>query len=96
MAVEEIVLSENPLVTTPMPRSLPRPSSKLGHPSLVEGGAARIGGELAVHPATGEIFLSNRSGRFGIMRTEEELMNAAALFATMGIDTVVSYEGGLL
>lgn len=96
IAIEEVVVSQDPLITTPMPRSLLRPESKLGHPSLVEGGAARVGGELAINPNTGVIYLSNKSGRYGIMRTKQELENAAKLFARLGIDTVVSYESPTL
>jgi len=91
VAIEEVVLSDVPdIISAPMPKRL-RPKSKLGHPSLVDGGGGRIGGELTLNPADGRCYLSNKSGRFGLQRTRTELENAAKLFRDLGIDVTTSY-----
>ena len=92
VAIEEVVLEETPdFITAPMPKRH-RPRSKLGHPSLVEGGRGRVGGELTLNVSDRKCYLSNRSGRFGRGRTEAELENAAQAFRDLGIDVTASYE----
>lgn len=71
---------------------LPAAAAKLGHPALIGGGPARIGGEIVFARRDGRPiwFLSNKSGRYGIVpgRTSAHLDRARALFQSMGIDLV--------
>lgn len=91
VAIEEFVLEEgSELVRTPMPRGY-RTDEKLGHPSLVEGGPGRIGGELSVNIKDGKCYLTNQSGRFGMTRTPAELENAAEAFRRLGVPVIASF-----
>lgn len=63
---------------------------KLGHPSMVGAGEARIAGELlwdAFARSNGCWVLSNKSGRYGIREdiTPQHLENAAKKFRDLGI-----------
>lgn len=89
VAVEEAVHAQTDegLETYPLPRLGLRPANgRLGHPSLVEGGSARIGGELHVRANDQTVYIDNRSGRFGLMRTPEQLDAAGALFTALGFE----------
>ncbi len=94
VAVEEgvDVDAKDPSESYPLPRKGIRPPDhRLGHPALVEGGSARIGGELHVRGGDPIIYIDNRSGRFGRGRTAEQLEAAAELFRKMGLQMSVDY-----
>jgi hypothetical protein len=56
----------------------------LGHPTLVNGDLARIGGELRF--VEGEWVITNKSGRYGRNRPAERLLpNVAAIFKGLGL-----------
>lgn len=80
------VVADDGQSTFPMPRALGGDTRsrerKLGHPSLVRGKAARIGGELNYQPGAGLWYLTNKSGRYGLGRdrTQEQLDEVAKLF----------------
>lgn len=69
----------------------PKGYEKLGHPSLISAGRARIGGEiLLVREADSEAYhwtISNKSGRYGIRDdiSAENLQNASDLFASFDV-----------
>jgi len=102
IALEEIVI-ENPTIvgsleTYPLPRSLDWrmfDMSRLGHPAIVKGQDARIGGELSYKPEAsgGEWWLSNQSGRYGkgSDRTEDHLNQVAEIFRSRGINVVTFF-----
>ena len=75
---------------------LPKPLAKLGHPSLVGGGKARIGGELIFDPdATPPIwYLNNKSGRYGLRadRTVAHLRNVQKLFREHGLEFQIDFR----
>jgi hypothetical protein len=61
---------------------------KRGHPCLIDGGLARIAGEIRLD-STGALVLNNASGRYGWRGTKEEqrnrLLAVAKRFAEYGI-----------
>lgn len=68
----------------------------LGHPLLVNGASARIGGELYLdYDRDGNLVwvLSNRSGRYGMhkSRTPTQLNNVALLFQRYGIEVQTEF-----
>src|SRR5262249_15494776 len=66
---------------------------KLGHPTLTEGGPARIGGEIKHVEGKGWV-LNNRSGRFSRHpdRGERRLENAANVFRDLGVEVEPSFD----
>jgi hypothetical protein len=97
IAIEEMAILDAPtFVSVPMPNAVRNNAIKLGHPSLVEGDVARIGGELTLLTATGTYYISNKSGRFGSGRSRDHLENAAKLFVAKGIEVTTSYLPGVL
>jgi len=97
IALEEAVV-DGSTKNFPLPKNLasaytelgrPPGYSKLGHPALVGGAAARIAGEIIcdLGQNPGVWYINNRSGRYGINvgRTPKQLANAAAEFAQLGV-----------
>jgi hypothetical protein len=90
IAVEEGVLPESTSGEKrfPLPNAIKRNYVKLGHPALVQGAHARIGGEIGCDLETdpAQWYITNRSGRYGVNlgRTEAQLANVAAEFAKLG------------
>jgi hypothetical protein len=80
---------------TALKRALPTDYVRLGHPALVGGKAARIGGEIfcKLDKTQPRWYISNGSGRYGVAlkRTEEQLANVAEEFAKLGIDLKVEF-----
>ena len=65
--------------------------ARLGHPALVSGAAARIGGEILYDDGDPQCWvISNNSGRYGrtVGRTEQHLENVRLSFLDLGIDLV--------
>lgn len=93
VAIEEgIVTGDSEVLDTfPLARLAAYPEFKLGHPALVACRAARIGGELSMAPE-GELHLSNKSGRYGVMRTRAQLENAAMLFSQLGLPAIPQFQ----
>lgn len=60
---------------------------KLGHPSLIGGKSARIGGEIQFNISTLSWSINNGSGRYGYdpSRNARQLSNVAQIFAEFGI-----------
>jgi hypothetical protein len=77
---------------TPVP---PGPKTRLGHPTLVEGGAARISGEIKFNPKTKQWRINDSSGRYSNIpgrhpaRKNEILDNARELFQESGLNVGV-------
>jgi hypothetical protein len=65
---------------------------KLGHPTLTEGGPARVAGELKYE--NGEWTINNNSGRYSSHadRGPDKLSNAADLFKNSGVDVKQSFN----
>lgn len=82
-------------VAIPRSRAV-RGRPKRGHPALVAGGAARIGGELLydVSAAEPRWVLSNRSGRYGLVedRSERHLRNVAAILVECGVEVEIDFR----
>jgi hypothetical protein len=74
------------------------PGERLGHPTLVEDGQARVGGEIVFNKETKQWRINDRSGRYsrGAGRTVEEkaefLDNAHELFSKAGLDVGIKYS----
>lgn len=85
IALDEVV-ADDERRTYPLPRVMSTDTRmrerKLGHPSLVQGKAARIGGELNYEPEEKLWYLTNMSGRYGLGcgRTPGQLGEVAKLF----------------
>jgi hypothetical protein len=92
IALEEVYISSDRDFLHPRfkGQDLSDMQARLGHPALVGGKAARIGGELIFDPgATPPTWvLTNESGRYGLRsgRTRQHLENAAAAFRALGIE----------
>lgn len=92
-ALEEVVTTGSKRYLRPRLRRdrLSDGETRLGHPSLVSGVGARIGGELCFDPGWGHERrgwkLTNGSGRYGTIpgRTSAHLSNVAALLKAHGI-----------
>lgn len=82
-------------VAIPRSRAV-RGRAKRGHPALVAGEAARIGGELRydVSALEPKWVLSNRSGRYGLIedRFERHLRNVAAILAECGVKVEIDFR----
>ena len=82
----------------PRQRDCPVPSGRrrLGHPTLVNGGPGRIGGELLFDDRDRRWVLTNRSGRYGTGpdRTEQHLRNVAQKFEESDIRLAIHYFPG--
>lgn len=65
-----------------------------GHPMLVGGGDARIGGEFGWDKATGRYFIDNKSSGYSRYqdRTPECLHNVAGLFKQGNLDVEVRFK----
>lgn len=65
---------------------------KLGHPTLVGGANARIGGEL--HYVDGRWVMNNQSGRYSVHpdRSAEQLENAASVMRESGLDVETDFR----
>jgi hypothetical protein len=90
IAVEEVVDAASGELLHPKPARCPlHPgTAKRGHPSLVSGGRARIGGEMLLDPKYGWV-ITNRSGRFGaaaLGRSKAQLEKVSDLLAQRGIE----------
>lgn len=90
ISLEETLIDGQSSGSYPLPRFVDRQNPirerKLGHPALVGGEGARIGGELKYDPMRKDWYLSNASGRYGVNlgRTEEQLEEVAKLFRNRG------------
>jgi hypothetical protein len=99
-SIEELVLFG-------VPRGIPKhqkcelhaTADKLGHPALVGGANARIGGEIFFDPTADppNWFINNKSGRYGLhpSRTSVHLDNVAHQFAKYGITLQKKFIKGL-
>lgn len=65
--------------------AIPIGQVRLGHPSMVGGAPARIGGELLYDYRDGVWILSNRSGRYGVGRVKNQLENVQELLTDFGV-----------
>ncbi len=95
-AIEELVLDEIPLnLPKHQTMALTKNCPKLGHPSLVGGQGARIGGEIYFDRTTSPAswVINNRSGRYGLhaTRTRSQLQAVSQSFSSHGIDLVVDF-----
>ena len=95
-AVEELVLDgASAEVAKHQTVQLTRRAAKLGHPSLVGGESARIGGEIYFDDslASPTWIINNRSGRYGLhpTRTRLQLENVADVFVGHKIILVVDF-----
>lgn len=89
LGLEEVFSSSTKQLLRPRlkKQSLAPGEVRIGHPSLVRGGPARIGGELLFDRGSTVFpegwYLTNGSGRFGTIegRTVVHLNNACSLFA---------------
>ena len=83
-AVEEVVDSATKETKCPLPRKLKVPINheKIGHPSLLDGVKARIGGEILFDEANNQWYIFNKSGRYGKKDSTQNfhLENDARLF----------------
>ena len=93
MAIEEILTGKTKRLLRPSLKGQ-RPAddeTRIGHPALVAGSAARIGGELRYELGYGIVkrgwHITNASGRYGTIpgRTRKHLENAAVLFHHFGL-----------
>ena len=70
----------------------------MGHPSLLEDGQARVGGEIKFNEETKKWRINDRSGRYSrgdartVERKTEILDNAHKLFSESGLDVGVKYS----
>ena len=102
-AMEQTIASEGTL-RRPRMRGTPLGSSvkSLGHPLLVNGGSARISGELYIDdsedPDSSDLtwILNNKSGRYGVHKTRksEHLENVAALFRRYQVPVETDFMEG--
>jgi len=90
--IEEMYKSDSEISVFPRLDEVdyPKGYEKLGHPSLIGAGKARIAGEIIWSGETckeGKWLISNKSGRYGIRAdiTEENLINAKGLFESYGV-----------
>lgn len=85
-SLEEVINRADRRYVYPLRRgfALPREHAKLGHPSLIEGARARIGGELLFDEDAegGPWVITNKSGRYGFGpdRTESHLRKVVEVF----------------
>lgn len=90
-AIEELVneqLQASGIPSHLLIRADPAYGKKLGHPSLVHGGSARIAGEIYYSSERLKWFINGSSGRYSLTqgRSEENLSNVAELFKKFGIE----------
>lgn len=99
VSIEEVVADEDGAERYPLPRRVPYDNPirhrRLGHPSLVGGGVARIAGELSYEPETETWYLTNRSGRFGanVGRSPDQLEEVAKRFRDEGFTISTLFVG---
>jgi len=82
--------------TYPLPRLASRLAPRLGHGAMALGAPARIGGELDFDPEDGKIYVSNKSGRYGLNRSPSQLEHATDRFKALGLDAAaapIAYGG---
>lgn len=91
--IEEMYKSDSEITVFPRLDGVgyPQGFEKLGHPSLVGAEKARIAGEIIWSGGAGNAgswVISNKSGRYGIRPdiSEQNLINAKALFGSFGIE----------
>ncbi|MGV3489837.1 MAG: hypothetical protein ACO1OG_00810 [Devosia sp.] len=98
IAVEELAVRFPDLSGLPMLRRIQHPADtkKLGHPTLVANGPARIAGELAMDERSGQLawIMNAQSGRYcrKLPPTRSQVESVAALFATFGLHVQVDHE----
>ncbi|MGE6697145.1 hypothetical protein ACQKH5_05585 [Hyphomonas sp. NPDC076900] len=101
VAVEELAIEEPEGVYSGYPRrrGLRHPSEekKLGHPTLLNEGSARIAGELAFDEVENNVVtwvINANSGRYCRQKPPEkqQLDNVAARFRELGVSLIVDYE----
>jgi hypothetical protein len=74
------------------------PGKRLGHPSLLDDGQARVGGEIKFNEETKQWRINDPSGRYSrgpersTPKKEEILDNVHQLFAEAGLDVGVRYS----
>lgn len=93
IAVEEIALQSLAELHVGYPRlrgyEHPSEHKKLGHPTLLGGGEARIAGELALDEMKGKLhwFLNAHSGRYcrQLPPSKSQLASVAASFKQFGV-----------
>lgn len=76
--------------------SVTKNMNKLGHPSLVGGADARIGGEIYFEPREPAVwYITNLSGRYGLhsTRSSEHLENVKRAFVSFGINLETDFVG---
>ena len=68
----------------------------LGHPTLVDGGKARVAGKIKFNPETKQWRINDRSGRYSRGRSSGErnqiLDNVQKLFNDAGLNVGVKYN----
>ncbi|UXS39809.1 hypothetical protein FY150_08865 [Agrobacterium tumefaciens] len=101
IAVEELALEKPEASYSGYPRRRgyrhPSEEKKLGHPTLLNGGKARIAGELAFDEDddNGLVWILNaNSGRYCKQKppTPGQLNKVAEIFKSRGVDVKVDYE----
>lgn len=98
VAVEELAVRYAHLPGLPMLRRIEHPADtkKLGHPTLVDKGPARIAGELAMDEREGQLvwILNAQSGRYckKTPPTKLQVDNVVERFASLGMQVTVDYE----
>lgn len=102
IAVEELAIRQPRASYAGYPRrrgySHPSEEKKLGHPTLLNSGSARIAGELAFDEnlETGKLqwILNANSGRYCKQKppTEIQIDKVAQLFRNLGVDVEVDYD----
>lgn len=98
IALDEVI-TDDEQHTFPLPRAVGSDARfrerKLGHPSLVHGNAARIGGELNYEAVAGLWYLTNKSGRYGVNcgRTPLQLNEVAKIFEAQGFPVRQRFQG---
>lgn len=97
IAVEELAIEPRPEVSTGYPRRKgpvhPSEEKKLGHPTLLGGGLARIAGELAFDEFDGVLkwVFNVNSGRYckQLPPSPDQVERAATIFRNHGLDIVI-------
>lgn len=100
IAVEELAVRslESDTSGLPMLRRILHPSDtkKLGHPTLINSGEARIAGEIAMDAAGGGLrwILNAQSGRYCRENppSQAQIDNVGKLFQSFGLSVDVEYE----
>jgi hypothetical protein len=88
-APEQFVVENNVPLTTPDGYPL-----RMGHPTLIDGGRARIAGELFYVEGRGWV-LNNISGRYSLLKADmrpDHLENVASVFRQAGLMIVTDYH----